>query len=128
MGYVELLTSRDRPEIANRESDSGRADLGRDEWWVVELARKDGLWSLNPDGLPQRLARALFGIRPPRPFADPRLEALRRFAVVAWNRGKVGVAHMREFVAAGFSCSDAKAVLEHITRRRKLPSWPQGLA
>lgn len=128
MGYVELQAVRDRPAIANREAESKRDDLGRDEWSVIELARKDGLWSLNPDGLPQRLVRALFGIRPPRPFADPRLEALRRFAVVAWNRGKVGVAHMRELVAAGFSCSEANAVLQHIARRRKIQSWPQGLA
>lgn len=102
--------------------------LGPDEWAVVEIARKDGLWSLNPDGLPQRLVRAIFGIRPPLPFANERLEALRRFVVIAWNKRAVGMRHLRQFLASGFTTSDARLVLRHLGRERQIQSWPRGLA
>src|SRR5215208_2331785 len=131
MAYMELSSAAFRTDTANRHRESPITDLGglgRDEWSVVDFARNDGLWSLAPNGLPARVARILFGIQPPRPLANERLEALRRFAVVAWKRGKVGVLQAREFAAAGFSCVDARIVLDYITSRRKVESWQRGLA
>ena len=112
-------------------TDAGRSDpagLGRDEWSVVEFARNDGLWSLNPNGLLQRIVRVLFAIRPPRPLANERLEALRRFAVLAWNKRKLEGRQLCEFVAAGFTRTDAEAVLSHVQRRLQIQSWPRGVA
>jgi hypothetical protein len=123
MAYVDLSPAAFRPADASRLGDSARhgiAHLGQEEWAVVDFARKDGLWSLSPDGVPARLVRILFGISTPRPLANERLEALRRFAVVAWKRGVVGAGQMREFFAAGFSAADARLVLEHVWRALKL--------
>jgi hypothetical protein len=131
MAYMEISTAAFRSGDSNRLVESemtGLGGLGRDEWSVVDIARNDGLWSLNPDGLLVRVARILFGIQPPRPLANERLEALRRFAVVAWRKGKVGVAQAREFAAVGFSCVDARIVLDYVARRREIQSWPRGLA
>jgi hypothetical protein len=131
MAYMETSSSAFRFEEANRLPDSavaGLGGLGRDEWSVVDFARNDGLWSLTPDGLLARVARILFGIHPPLPLANERLEALRRFAVVAWKKGKVGVAQARELAAAGFSSVDARLVLDYVARRRASPSRQRGLA
>ncbi len=102
--------------------------LGRDEWSVVELARRDSLWSLNPDGLLQRLVRIAFGLTFGQPLANDRLEALRRFAVVAWNRTQVGADWLCQLLAAGFTLADARVVLDYVAQRRQLQSWPRGLA
>lgn len=102
--------------------------LGRDEWSVVELARRDSLWSLNPDGFVQRLVRIAFGLTFGQPLANERLEALRRFAVVAWNRTQVGADWLCQFLAAGFTLADARVVLDYVGQRRRLQSWPRGLA
>lgn len=132
MAYVDFAAAADRPmtgESAFAESGCGDSvGLGPDEWSVVELSRNDGIWSLNPDGLPQRLARILFGFRTPRPLANERLEQLRRFAVVAWRKGAVGASHLRDLAEAGFSYCDARRVLDHVARRRQIQSWPRGLA
>lgn len=48
---------------------------------AVALGLRDGLSSLYSDLWLARLARALFGLGPRRPLADPRLESLRRLAV-----------------------------------------------
>ena len=131
MAYVKFAAAQDVSAESARAGESAIAEsggLGRNEWSVVDFARNDGLWSLNPDGFLQRLVRILFGIRPPRPLANDRLEALRRFAVIAWNKGAVGPGQVREFIAAGFSYGDAKQVLEHIARCRQLQSWPRGIA
>ena len=131
MAYMETGSSAFRPDATNRLPESEIAKLGglgRDEWSVVDFARNDGLWSLTPDGLLARVARVLFGIQPPRPLANERLEALRRFAVVAWKRGRVGIAQASELAAVGFSCVDARLVLDYVARRRKIETWPRGIA
>ena len=113
-----LAASRiDRESAASGDSVS----LGRDEWSVVEFAKNDGLWSLNPDGLMQRLGRILFGVAPPQPLANERLEALRRLAVAAWRR-RVDPALVGTVRAAGFTCAEVGAVLSHIARRLQLRS------
>src|SRR5215213_7827617 len=116
MAYMEISSAAFRSDDTSRLAESEVAGLGglsRDEWSVVDFARNDGLWSLNSDGILVRVARILFGIQPPRPLANERLEVLRRFAVVAWRKRKVGVAQAREFAAAGFSCVDARLVLDY---------------
>ena len=131
MAYMDFGAAAFRPADSLEADDSqvgGFAGLGRDEWSVVEFARRDGLWSLWPNAILVRLARFLFGIQPPRPLANERLEALRRFAVVAWRKGSVGARQLRDFCAAGFSAADARRVLDHIGRRRSIQFSPRGLA
>lgn len=104
-----------------------RPALAPDEWAVVDFAERDGLWSLNPDGLLQRLSRMIFGLAPPQPLANERLEALRRFAVAAWQQ-RITKARLDAFADAGFTSAEANLVADHIARRLKLGTWPQGLA
>lgn len=126
MAYVDHRSFAAAVE-ASREGDSANPGLGREEWWVVEFARKDSLWSLNPDGLLQRLGRFLFGISPAQPLANERLEALRRLAVAAWRR-RIDPALVAAARAAGLTCAEVSAVLNHIARQLKLRSIPRGLA
>lgn len=131
MAYVDFAAQTELGFGRECTDESGAGDspgLGSDEWAVVEFSRRDGMWSVNPDGLLQRLARTLFGVRPPQPLANERLERLRRFAVVAWNKGAVRATQVRDLIDAGFSYCDARRVLEHIARRRQFQSWPRGLA
>lgn len=101
--------------------------ISREEWSVVEFARNDSLWSINPDGILQRFARFLFGIGPAQPLANERLEALRRLAVAAWRR-RVDPSLIAAVRAAGFTCAEVGAVLNHIARQLALRSMPRGLA
>ena len=74
------------------------------EWSVVALAERDPLSTLRS---PSRMAVALgnlFGDRRNPSLADPKLEALRRLAVLTWHDGyRVAESAVRAFVAAGFT-------------------------
>lgn len=74
------------------------------EWSVIALARRDSLSSLET---PSRLAialGALFGGRRNPQLADPRLEALRRFAVMLRHlRDRLPDRELVRFLAAGFT-------------------------
>ena len=90
------------------------------EWSVVALAQRDRLSSLATPG---RLAIALgsvFGTRRHSPtLADPRLEALRRMAVLSWHRGfAVPVSEVKAFLRAGFSMPQYETMLASISAGR----------
>jgi hypothetical protein len=74
------------------------------EWSVIALARRDTLSSLDRPG---RLAMALgtiFGGRRNPQLADPRLEALRRFAVMLRHlRDRLPDRELVRFIKAGFT-------------------------
>ena len=74
------------------------------EWTVVAIAERDPLSSLKAPG---RMAVALGTLFPERPnpkLADPKLEALRRLAVLTWHHGyRVAESAVRAFLAAGFT-------------------------
>ena len=128
MAYRQFGPTAELSADSQPASESPPAGLGSSEWSVVEAARKDGLWSINPEGFVQKLVRIVAGIRPPLPLANERLEALRRFAVLAWNKGMVGAGQVCDFIEAGFSRNDAQKILDYIGRQRKIDSWPRGLA
>ncbi|MES2339179.1 MAG: hypothetical protein V4537_13880 [Pseudomonadota bacterium] len=70
---------------------------------VVQLARADGRWSLRTHGRIDTLLRWVFGVKPVNRLADPRLEALRRFAVMARLRGdRLPPQETERLIAAGF--------------------------
>ena len=57
------------------------------EWSVVRLARLDDLSSLREPGPVRRFYSWLIGRHESRELANPRLEALRRMAVLSWHFG-----------------------------------------
>jgi hypothetical protein len=59
------------------------------EWWVIAAAQRDRLSSLDAPGPVVRLLGALFPSNDNGRDADPRVEALRRMAVLAWHRSYV---------------------------------------
>jgi hypothetical protein len=95
-------------------------ELSSLELRVVELARDDGLKSLEPPRKRSRLGRLILGPPPPSKFlANERLEALRRLAVRVWHHGyTVPASALREARDAGFSDSAIGAVIDMVGRSR----------
>ncbi len=89
------------------------------ELQVIRLAEADPVASI---GAPSRFADFFarwLGIERPRPLADARLEALRRFAVlVRVTGGQLPVEEVKRFLAAGFTWLQARA----LQRRAAYPS------
>jgi hypothetical protein len=91
----------------------------RAEWSVIALAGRDDVASLAPDSFWQRMRRRLFGIEAARPLAKERLEALRRFAVLArLRRRRIDHIEIGRLVKAGFSRFQADVLLSLIDDRR----------
>lgn len=89
------------------------------EWSVVAIAQRDSLSSLNAPGRVSIALGALFGGKRDPRLADPRLEALRRMAVLAWHRGySVPVSEVKAFLAAGFTTHHYDVLLASISRGR----------
>lgn len=82
---------------------------------VVALAAFDHRRSVDPPGRLDRFAQWLFGQAMSTQMADGRLEALRRYAVLARiNGGMLSQAERDRFLAAGFSVRSA-AEVERLT-------------
>ncbi|MBN8842808.1 MAG: hypothetical protein J0H88_06120 [Sphingomonadales bacterium] len=74
------------------------------EWSVVMLARHDRPSSLREGGRLTKLLGRVFGESFNRRLADPKLEALRRMAVLTWHHSySVPKQEIQAFFAAGFS-------------------------
>jgi hypothetical protein len=90
------------------------------EFQVIELARRDSIWSIRPRSWLVRLVGRLFGIHPTNPLADPRLETIRRFAVAAKSGDSSSTnVEYRQFQDAGFSPGHADFIAQRMTE--KLP-------
>jgi hypothetical protein len=91
------------------DSPSGRFELL--ELKVISLAEADPVASI---GAPSRFAARFerwFGFERPRPLADSRLEALRRFAVLARiTGGELPGEEIKQFLAAGFTRLQARTL------------------
>lgn len=90
------------------------------EWSVIALAERDRIASLATPG---RLATAfgtLFATQRRSPsLADPRLEALRRIAVLHWRKGDaVAAAETARFLSAGFSAGQYDTLRASIATAR----------
>ena len=120
MGYLAFseLGGGDVVERVAPASDEP-ARLSALEWSVVAIAWSDRLSSLRRPG---RLARALgriFGGDNPR-LADPRLEALRRMAVLTWHHGYTVPPHeVRAFGVAGYSASQYELLVDSIAAAQR---------
>jgi hypothetical protein len=93
--------------------------FARREWDVIVLAQKDGLASLYEPSRLHRLAAWLFGGSATRRLADPKLESLRRLAVLAWHHGyAVPMSAIKAFKTAGFSADQLELLLASVSRGR----------
>ncbi|OWK33142.1 hypothetical protein [Sphingomonas dokdonensis] len=80
------------------------ARLSALEWAVVVLARRDTLATLREPGRLSMALGNLFGRTPNPRLADPKLEALRRLAVLSWHDlVAVPAQEIAAFLAAGFT-------------------------
>jgi hypothetical protein len=88
------------PAAPKADSPAGFSAL---EWSVVMLARHDRPSSLREPGRVTRWLGRIFGEALNRRLADPRLEALRRMAVLTWHHSySVPKTELKAFFAAGF--------------------------
>ena len=121
MAYLDIhnlyVTPSSSTDVAGVEDEA--ATFTALEWSVIALAQRDPLSSL---GAPSRVSRAiggLFGLGTTSRLADPRLEALRRLAVLAWRRGfALPVAELNRFMAQGFSEAQIETLVTSVTGLR----------
>lgn len=99
--------------------ETAAADLGQREWMIIRLAREDRLSSLREESEFFEFLRLVFGMQRKRPLADPKLEALRRIAVLSWHHGyNVSSSEITEFLTAGYSLDHYDAMLAHMGAER----------
>lgn len=80
--------------------------LNRLERLTIHIARNDGIDSLSQGERGNRFTRWLFRADQPNPLADPRLEALRRYAVLLRLYGDaIPAEETRLLFNAGFSAA-----------------------
>lgn len=120
MAYLDLDNLFASPSGA-RSAASMAAPTGFSalEWSVIALAKRDPLRSLGRPGRLSRAMGSLFGLGTRSALADPRLEALRRLAVLAWHRGfALPLAEIDRFLAAGFEEAQIETLVESVTGLR----------
>ena len=104
---------------AEQAASAEQERLGALEWAVIAVARNDGLASLREPGRMSVAFGNVFGRRTNPRLADPKLEALRRMAVLAWHFGfAVPVSEVKAFLAAGFTTDHYETVLASIGAAR----------
>jgi hypothetical protein len=123
MAYLNFAPLQGSPTLAPDElTEAPRTQSGLTalEWQVVAIAQHDRLSSLETPGRLSMALGMLFGGHGPNPrLADPRLEALRRIAVLAWHRGyAVPRAAIRAFHEVGFTNEQYETLLASISRGR----------
>jgi hypothetical protein len=97
-----------------------KARLSGLEWLAVAVARNDGLSSLRRPGRLAAALGSLFGVPRNPELADPRLEALRRVAVLSRHYGyAVPSREVRRFVAAGFTPDQYELVVDSVLAARR---------
>ncbi|MGR6327658.1 hypothetical protein ACU5AX_01190 [Sphingomonas sp. XXL09] len=113
-GYARVEAVRRLTLVEDRPS------LSELERSVIALARRDGPSSLRAPGVLSRLLEWVFGIKASTQLADPKLEALRRIAVLSWRRGySVPSAEVRAFLASGYSPAEYELVVDGIAAARE---------
>jgi len=128
-GYARATAPASRPmpiaEIAPEAlvMEEERPVLTELERSVIGIARQDGLSTLRQPGRLSRWLGLLFGIRISPQLADPKLEALRRIAVLSWRRGyAIASAEVKAFLASGYSPAFYELVVDTIAAARQAES------
>ena len=106
MAYLSRIEPHDaQPVVLPTANDASRPEPGFSnlEWSVVRLARVDSLWTIRTAGRLRRFWNWVVGRGNPE-LANPKLEALRRMAVLTWHYGfTVPGDDVANFISAGFS-------------------------
>lgn len=126
MAYIDFADAGTAPALTPRHLPRhdpvpapARNGLSALEWSVVAIARNDRLSSLRKPGRMSLAMGALFGSKPVNPLADPRLEALRRMAVLTWHHGAaIAKRELTAFLAAGFDADQYETLLASIATAR----------
>lgn len=124
MAYLDLAerfsTAQLQPFFAPAPAEIEKtAEFSPREWQVIRLAREDRLSSLREQSEFGAFVRFIFGFERKKPLSNPRLEALRRLAVLSWHHGyNVGSSEINAFFEAGFSIDHYDAMLAHMGRER----------
>ena len=85
---------------------------------VIALAEVDPVASIGSPARFRRFFERWFGFKLPQPLANERLEALRRFAVLARvSGGRLPAEEVRNFLTAGFSLLQARALQRRASAR-----------
>lgn len=93
-----------------------QADFTPLEWSIIRLSRVDSLSTLREPGRFHRFINWLMGRNGSPELANPRLEALRRIAVLSWHYGfTVPGDDVADFLSEGFS-PDQYELLVHSIR------------
>jgi hypothetical protein len=106
MAYLAKIETQDSrpvalPAIAANSNE--RPNFSPLEWSIIRLARIDRLWTIRTAGRLRRFWNWFVGRGNPE-LANPKLEALRRMAVLTWHFGfTVPSEDVSEFISAGFS-------------------------
>jgi len=119
-GYARV-SAQDRAAVAHAvvAPVEPRPALTELERSVIGLARGDGLSTLRTPGRLSRWLELVFGVRISPMLADPKLEALRRVAVLSWKRGySIASAEVKAFLAAGYSPAHYELVVDTIAAAR----------
>lgn len=117
--YPENLAQQQPTVTAPVEAPVVTDRLSPLEWSVVALARGDRISSLYTPGRIAVAMGRIFGTSNNPRLADPRLEALRRLAVLAWHHGHVlPTSELARFFAAGFTSDQLETLLKSISGAR----------
>ncbi len=116
MAYMDFTQGGLTVAAASAAPPPAKASLSALEWSVVALAERDPPSTLREPGRLAVALGALFGgYRNPRRLADPRLEALRRMAIMSWRYGYVVPSEaVREFLAAGFTSDQYELLVDSV--------------
>ena len=106
MAYLSRIEPHDAQPVALPAivaANRPKPDFSKLEWSVIRLARIDKLWTIRAAGRLRRFFNWVVGRGNPE-LANPRLEALRRMAVLTWHYGfTVPGEDVAHFISAGFS-------------------------
>jgi len=129
MAYLAKIETQDSrpvalPAIAANSNE--RPNFSPLEWSIIRLARIDRLWTIRTAGRLRRFWNWFVGRGNPE-LANPKLEALRRMAVLTWHFGfTVPGEDVSEFISAGFSPDQyelmAGSIIAALSSPRRIPA------
>jgi hypothetical protein len=124
MAYLARIEPHDAQPVALPVANDAmlpKPDFSPLEWSVIRLARVDRLWTIRPAGRPRRFWNWLLGRGNPE-LANPKLEALRRIAVLTWHFGfTIPGEDVRDFLSAGFTLDQYELMARNITATLSAP-------
>ena len=106
MAYLAKIETQDSRPVALpaiAANNNTRPNFSPLEWSIIRLAQIDRLWTIRTAGRLRRFWNWFVGRGNPE-LANPKLEALRRMAVLTWHFGfTVPGEDVSNFISAGFS-------------------------